>query len=928
MSTRRPYYRPPPRSPGRRHDEFASTGEYIDLTNAHLHPYETDDPVAKARALFDVRAAATVSTAVALDGASAMSNAQNRGPVGVWPGAAHRSTPSGVEYWPRELRPRALLELKQYKGKAPTVFHPTRKCLAAMAYLDFFPDRHREGTGLRSMVSGALLAAEPGWCGSLGPGQDNSWSLVLGENTEGNYDMSQMGLLPIAYQFYDALSPEARDRLIDKLLAHGRIHRTNLDDCFTSSGAPNDWDRAGYVSPLGAHKNLGETENHIVMIATARYLTNQLLFQRDARVAYDNRRNGGDDRASCLSILLTLLQNMLRDDFSEYNAKPYQTETRWALLNLCTYAYDHEVRLGARMVLDYISAHIAVSSNDLRRMVPFRRRNEGDYVSHDPDRRHMTVGLLEWDADPMTRHYAMQAGNTRAYELSVPAWSIVDDGTGLTIEVLSDYRLPPSVHDLFVTDAHRRFFQSLHRTVRENEMGGNHNCDNFEIYASSPSYLITAGGRPSGYAIDPRFAGNVIGPAKNRQQLGVAVTTSFMPTGSGPYTARGASDLIQFGEFVEGEDDTARNYGVAPDFACGHDPFLPPWVRFAVLPKDLDDPGFRFVDESGRVDGRPGPGFFLAIFMQNGLGLIEAFDTWLHPGVPLRQFAQGVIRRNQGLRLQKDEAFRYATANGNVLEAAIWWRNHVDFGAEVRSINDGGRDPADARCDAGDVPYRSMPDAKNRFLFGTVMNSPADAVVEITNPYLCTRLTLDMSDASRPRRIDENGEVEQAGDHNEVWLDFESTSRAAPEGDVCRPYRTIADAINGVADGGVVKIIPGATTARPTFAGTKSIRLVAPLGGVVIGARTGRPAGGDGPTLDADPVRKDDVWVQFDDRQFDELGLPAGPFNTIRNAVAAVKADGVIRVVPGATSERPTIGNGRSFRIVAPIGGVRIGLRI
>jgi hypothetical protein len=61
-----------------------------------------------------------------------------------------------------------------------------------------------------------------------------------------------------------------------------------------------------------------------------------------------------------------LLRNYLRDDFAEYNAKPYQTETGRALLNLCSYAYDAEVRLGARMVLDYISAHIAVSSNDLR----------------------------------------------------------------------------------------------------------------------------------------------------------------------------------------------------------------------------------------------------------------------------------------------------------------------------------------------------------------------------------------------------------------------------------------------------------------------------------------------------------------------------------------------------------------------------------
>jgi len=104
--------------------------------------------------------------------------------------------------------------------------------------------------------------------------------------------------------------------------------------------------------------------------------------------------------------------------------KPYQEETRHALLNLCSYAYDAEVRLGARMVLDYISAHIAVSSNDLRRMVPFRRRNENDNVRQiagEPG--FMDVSLLDGfqGADWMSGWFALIAGNTRAYQKS---WAI------------------------------------------------------------------------------------------------------------------------------------------------------------------------------------------------------------------------------------------------------------------------------------------------------------------------------------------------------------------------------------------------------------------------------------------------------------------------------------------------------------------------
>jgi hypothetical protein len=159
--------------------------------------------------------------------------------------------------------------------------------------------------------------------------------------------------------------------------------------------------------------------------------------------------------------MLGLLRNILRDDFSEYNAKNYQIEVRSALLNLCSYAYDDEVRLAARMVLDYISAHFAVSSNDLRRMVPFRRRNEKNHVTRASG--FMTVGLLErtLGADPMAQHFAILAGNTRAYETPWPArpepWSIKTDqgdGNDAVMDALSDYRLPFSIHDFLVNDSH------------------------------------------------------------------------------------------------------------------------------------------------------------------------------------------------------------------------------------------------------------------------------------------------------------------------------------------------------------------------------------------------------------------------------------------------------------------------------------------
>ncbi|MGI8702536.1 MAG: hypothetical protein ACR2JU_15290 [Nocardioidaceae bacterium] len=925
MTTRAPYYRRRQRAQQRATD-FASGGEYVDLSAVHLAPYETGDLVGKAQASFDARAAAAVSAGVALSGV------QDRGPVRIWPAVQWFRGPE--EPW---FRARDLMELKWYGDAAPAIYLPTAKCLPALAYLDFFGDRLREGRGLRTMVSAAILAASPGWCGTFGPGIDGTFDVAL-KSSEGNYDMTQMRLLAMAYAYYRQLSPQAREHLIATLLARGRIHRPDLDDTFTSGGPPDDWDRAGFISPLGNHINIGETENHILMIATARYLTNQLLFQRDHQPEHDNRRNANVNGQTCTSVLLVLLRNVLRGDFSEYNSKPYQAETRWALLNLCTYAYDSEVRLASRMVLDYVSAHVAVSSNDLRRMVPFRRRNEGAQVSHDSGGS-MTIGLLEVGdphrgADPLTTYFAIQAGNTRGYEVPYRGrpwpWGIHDGGSDVTIEAVSDYRLPPSIHDLFVNDRHRRFFQRLHRVARSDEMGGNRNCDNMEIYAGSPSYLITAGGSPSGYAVDPDVAGK-IKPEDQRQQLGVAVTTSFMPTGSGDgaYPESDASSLIQLSAFAELdlasgllESPTvtpARNYGVAPDFACGHQVSYPPWVVSCPVPESVRASGFMFVDR-GSPAWSDRPGFFLALYQVGDFALLEAFDTWLHPGVTVAEFAEDVVRRNPAIDVRENESFTYTTWNGNRFDVVIWnrvhtqgWQRDSSFGAEVGPVAYGDRDPQDAIGDAGN--------AQQRFLSGTVMSSPAEAVVEIANPFLGSTITLDMSDPWHPQRVSEDGAVEVAGSGHEVWLDF--GWQGPSEGDVCRPFTTVTAAVDAVADDGAVRVLPGTTTERTTLgADSKRLRLVAPLGSVVLGGSVASQTAPPGIEDSEDTVRKDDVWVQFD---MPEVSLD-GPCRNLTEAAAAVEDGGVIRIVPGVSVDRGSIGEaGKRFTLAAPIGGVVLG---
>jgi hypothetical protein len=269
------------------------------------------------------------------------------------------------------------------------------------------------------------------------------------------------------------------------------------------------------------------------------------------------------------------------------------------------------------------------------------------------------------------------------------------------------------------------------------------------------------------------------------------------------------------------------NYGIAPDFACGHQVHLPPWCLQGIVPQR---PGkFDFVDKSG-ADGRPG--FFLSLLRDGDMTVIEALDTWLYPKVKFEDFKSGVVDKNKDLSiagLQSNVEVQYTTYNGSRIRFVIW--NEVDgdhsrFGARVVSIAYGS-DPKDAIGDAGT--------ATDQFLRGTVMNNRGQGIIDIDNHFLNQRITLDMSDQAHPRRTSESGAVEEAGSNHEVYVDFDWTG--PEEGDFYRPFKTLAAGIAAVADGGVIRLLPGATKEKLFVPRQKHIRFEAALGGVTIGSR-------------------------------------------------------------------------------------------
>jgi len=68
-----------------------------------------------------------------------------------------------------------------------------------------------------------------------------------------------------------------------------------------------------------------------------------------------------------------------------------------------------------------------------------------------------------------------------------------------------------------------------------------------------------------------------------------------------------------------------------------------------------------------------------------------------------------------------------------------------------------------------------------------------------------------------------------------VWVDF--AWNGPNEGDFFRPFNSLAQAMERVPAGGVVRIKPGITSERPVFPTDKQIRFLAPGGSVAFGVR-------------------------------------------------------------------------------------------
>jgi hypothetical protein len=519
----------------------------------------------------------------------------------------------------------------------------------------------------------------------------------------GELDVALRGLITILYRYPDKLGQNVYNHVLKDILAP------------KVSGPHQDLSHYSLCT-----QSIPETENHLLMIDSSRYLTNQLL-------GIDNESNGYN------AWMRGYLRGFLQNDFSEYNARPYQTYSTMALQNLYDFARDPGVKAAAQMVLDYISAKFAVSSSGLRRDVPFRRRKD-----------HLGTALFDGNSDPQTYRFMMLAGITRPPGLP-GAYQGTFGRDDMQLAAVTTYRIPDLTLDLIVNKWRNTYYQRIRHAGAE-------------LFWNSPQALITAGGIwiASSHSGQCTFCGDEF---NGYQDIGQELATTLMPAGEG----QDAKDLIQIIDPSRG-----TNLCVAPGFACGRYLGIPPGYLVSGCYNVVDGGGrpnqngpWWFIDASGHCNNGRNLGLYIAAYNAQPAtqawqlnvalpvnnvpnpGLVEVAPS---AGMDFANFQNRVLSQNGSRNFQTQGLNEYVTVAGRDIKFVPYTVGPNYWHWAIQSI--------DGRPESSVYPLAD----------GDIINScehnpcqPGDGhngFITIDNPVWGKRLILDLHDPTNPQRAE------------------------------------------------------------------------------------------------------------------------------------------------------------------------------
>ena len=524
---------------------------------------------------------------------------------------------------------------------------------------------------------------------------------ILSCERVGDYDFVLQSLIKMAYleiqSNFTLLTEKARQKLFTELLnvSGSEVFKKFRMDCKVLK------------------VRITDTENHILMTQIARYLTNQIYFNHFEKAfgrrpnpreieEYNNLKNGLKDW------MLEHLAEFLEHDFSEFNSRPYESHAAIPIGNLYTYAEDADVKRMAQMVLDYLSAKMAVQSNGYRRWAPFRRQKGYRMVDD----------VLHGDTN--MKRYSVFAGNPRLIRESL----IPQEPAQYYHEFMAateTYQMPDMLMDIMLNKK-TEYYQSIrHEAV--------------EMFHSSPSFLLTGGGTFVDFP-DANTGGN----------NAWAVPTSVIPTRS--------SEIQTKNYFrIEGHRrmglSRRNNLCMTKNFACGFNVEVPKNIPESCIRREHR---WTFYDLK---NCQPSLGFYLAsyvvhksesLYQFGGQHIEEAnygFFEVVEADRPFDQFVAKVLGQNDGTRLQ-GEAWVYTTSDDRKIEFKPFYgglNRTLPYNQINRIVK------ADGRIETPEIDSRKWPR-----LSGDVMNFLREGVIEIRNNQLGQKLILDTSNPLKPVR--------------------------------------------------------------------------------------------------------------------------------------------------------------------------------
>ncbi|MGW5260801.1 hypothetical protein ACWEQG_07505 [Microbispora sp. NPDC004025] len=602
----------------------------------------------------------------------------------------------------------------------------------------------------RLLVNETLLDLWPSPVGTSTDADETFAALFRCRRLPGEYDTLLKHLVVIAYRYADLLQPRVYDHLVDRLLSVRGPHDTSAEtkqiDCDWShpvlATLPDPFAVAVTIFTSTTDIVLPETENHQLLIESARFLANQLLFERTGDPRYNSLDNGLTDW------LLKFMHTIACHDFLEFNARPYQRYSLNALLNLYDFAKDHSIRTAAQILLDYATVKFAVSSSALRRIGPYRRLprniNRPPFPDTRPDGTPFTNTsnneLYSAANDPLTGLFFLWAGQPRVHPNEPTVWYPDHWSQEGQLAALTDYRPPPAAYVLALGgwSGQHRFYHGRRPSLPGTE-GSEQAAGGVEIYYRTPSFLLSAGGifLNSGYGHDERT---------NYAQVAVPQATTLLPTRA---PALNFDELIRFEQWPN-DDRSANNLGVHKGFACGANLRLPSrWTTGAIV-----DGNWTFLHLSTAEDGDLN--VYVAAFtarlqahpdeiydLPENVGLIYAMEPT--KGMTLESFATATSTGNHLpdtwgylqqyiFRSPDNHTFTFVVAPRNSLWA---------FGAPYR--------PRVTKMDDDDLDhdFSGLPLAEGPFL-----KAQHDGRIKITYPSCDIPLELDFHNPVYPFRRD------------------------------------------------------------------------------------------------------------------------------------------------------------------------------